>query len=154
MFSIGECVVCTWNPTWFKKTEFGGSWIWKKHDKTLTEGFKIWKNLAQTGTRRIITWILKCQTGSEVLSKVSKYEFFKYKNSQKLPQLPAIWKHAKDFLTFIIWISSNLAKYTYGPLPLEQHHKIEKQTLIQHQKLDWISFLLIGEILPKREIKD
>ncbi len=44
-----------------------------------------------------------------------------------MPQLPTIWKHAKDFVTFIFWISSNLAKYAYEPLPLEQHHKIEKQ---------------------------
>jgi hypothetical protein len=28
------------------------------------------------------------------------------------------------------------------------------KTLIQPQKLDWISFVLTAEILPKREIKD
>jgi hypothetical protein len=76
------------------------------------------------------------------------------KHCQKLPQLPTIWKHAKDFLTFIFWISSNLAKYAYGPLPLEQHHKIEKQNTDSAPKaFDWISLVLTGEILPKREIK-
>jgi hypothetical protein len=30
----------------------------------------------------------------------------------------------------------------------------KNKTLIQPQKLDWISFVLTGEILPKREIKE
>jgi len=30
------------------------------------------------------------------------------------------------FFSFIFWISPNLAKYTYGWLSLEQHHKIGK----------------------------
>jgi hypothetical protein len=32
--------------------------------------------------------------------------------------------------------------------------KLKNKTLIQPLKLDWISFVLTGEILPKREIKD
>ncbi len=32
---------------------------------------------------------------------------------------------AWDFSTFIFWISPNLAKYSYGWSPLEQHHKID-----------------------------
>jgi hypothetical protein len=27
--------------------------------------------------------------------------------------------------TFIFWISPNIAKYTYGQLPFEQHHRIK-----------------------------
>jgi hypothetical protein len=30
------------------------------------------------------------------------------------------------FSNFIFWTLSNLAKYTYGWSPIEQHHKIEK----------------------------
>ncbi len=34
------------------------------------------------------------------------------------------------FLYFnLFWMSQNLAKYSYGWLPLEQHHKIENKTL-------------------------
>jgi hypothetical protein len=32
--------------------------------------------------------------------------------------------------------------------------KLKNKTRIQPQKLDWISFVLTAEILPKREIKD
>jgi hypothetical protein len=48
------------------------------------------------------------------------------KNPQKLPQFQqTIWKGVAVFYTFIFWISPNLAKYTCGLSPLEQHHKID-----------------------------
>jgi hypothetical protein len=42
-----------------------------------------------------------------------------------LSLLPAIGMQGwLRFYTFIFWISPNLAKYTYGLLPLAQHCKI------------------------------
>jgi len=45
---------------------------------------------------------------------------------QKSAQLLTTWKGAQDFSTFHVSISPNLAKYSYGWLPLEQHHEIGK----------------------------
>ncbi len=47
-----------------------------------------------------------------------------------MPQLPAMWKVAEDFSTFIFWMLANLPKYSYGWSPLEQHHKTEGKTTI------------------------
>ncbi len=46
------------------------------------------------------------------------------------------------FYTFIFWISPNLAKYTYGLSPLEQHHKIEDENKNKHSSL----VVVFGEI--------
>jgi hypothetical protein len=46
--------------------------------------------------------------------------------------LPTIWNGSSDLSTFMLWISPNLAKYSYGWSSLEQHHKyfyILKKTL-------------------------
>ncbi len=58
----------------------------------------------------------------------------------KLPKITAIAYNLKGclrFHTIIFWISPNLAKYTYGLLPLEQHHEIEgkKPLSSSHQSL-------------------
>ncbi len=45
--------------------------------------------------------------------------------NKKSPKF-ATWKDAYDFSTFMFCMSLNLAKYSYGWLPHEQHHKIEK----------------------------
>jgi hypothetical protein len=39
-------------------------------------------------------------------------------------------KRSLRFSTFLFLISPNLAKYTYGWLPLEQHLKIEKKNIV------------------------
>ncbi len=57
------------------------------------------------------------------------------------------------FYTFIFWILSNLVKYTYGWVPFEKHHKIEKKSLLQtlaymgEEKLENISVRQVN-ILP------
>ncbi len=45
----------------------------------------------------------------------------------KITEKSTIRKGAWDFLLSYFWIPINLAKYTYGWSPLEQHHKIENQ---------------------------
>jgi hypothetical protein len=54
------------------------------------------------------------------------------KNSKKLPKIVTIAYNLKRWFFYfrIFYILPNLAKYTSGPSPLEQHHKIEKNTLV------------------------
>jgi hypothetical protein len=59
-------------------------------------------------------------------------------------------KRCLRFSTFISLILPNLAKYTIGPLPLEQHHEIEEKKKKKH-------CLLLAILIPKKvrfELKD
>jgi hypothetical protein len=55
------------------------------------------------------------------------------KSSKNLPKIATIandLKHLLQIFDFHIFlISQNLAKYTYGRLPPERHHKIEKKNI-------------------------
>jgi hypothetical protein len=54
---------------------------------------------------------------------------FAKKKPKRLVKFYHNWlQHEKVFKknSFIFWILPNLVKYTYGWLPIEQHHKIEK----------------------------
>jgi hypothetical protein len=55
-----------------------------------------------------------------------KFPVFK-KILKKLPQSAYNMKGCLRLSTFIFAIRPNLANYTYGQLPFEQHHKIEKK---------------------------
>jgi hypothetical protein len=55
-----------------------------------------------------------------------KFPVFK-KILKKLPQSAYNMKGCSRISTFIFAIWPNLAKYTYGQLPFEQHHKIGKK---------------------------
>ncbi len=63
-----------------------------------------------------------------MFSKKISLIFFLEKISHYCLQYDMKW--CFRFYSFIFWISSNSAKYTYGLSPLEQQRKIEKTTLM------------------------
>jgi hypothetical protein len=71
--------------------------------------------------RKILSQILflfekKSPKNENFITNLSNFNTFDYNMKEGL-----------RFSTFIFWISPKLAKHTYGWLPLEQHHKIEKK---------------------------
>jgi hypothetical protein len=67
--------------------------------------------------------------------------FFLIKIHKKMPKFATNaynMKRHPRFYIFIFWLLPNLAKYTYGLLPLEQHYKIEIKNTHTHTHLNTI----------------
>jgi hypothetical protein len=76
---------------------------------------------------RIFAFLRKIFSENKILSE---FPYFIRKNSKNLTKIVMIAYNMQGclrFYTFMFLISPDLAKLTYGLLPLEQHHKIEKK---------------------------
>jgi hypothetical protein len=83
------------------------------------QNFTKWQTELQSDESLVVSWIFSCQ--------ISKKFFFK-KFARFYPKFPAGSQKNRrmlEFFSFHIFLSPNLAKSSYGWLPLWLHHKIE-----------------------------
>jgi hypothetical protein len=89
--------------------------------------------------------ILKKQfvTNALFFKKIQK-KWIKKKSIPKSVTICLQYKRVLRFSTFIFWKWKKLIKYTYGLLPLEQHHKIENNNNYYYYWATVVNLLLFN----------